>query len=250
MKRFSQVGPSGFKGYFPSDLSTYGVDDSIVRREMEYLAKAQCVVTEDFREEGLVDEDVVRLAPAGFSHLEMLSSIDYLAAVAEDTWFESEQAARKISDRIVSLGNQYQSSTALYNARDIVEFLRRMRERGAAASKAILERSEFEGLTDLSDAIKEVEQQEKAMTPAGWSEVAKRFPVGSLQKGIVVNIKNYGIFVEIEPGITGLIHRSHLPNGFQGFDIFALGESVKARVLSIESAKRRMEMAFVSEASA
>jgi hypothetical protein len=52
--KFSDAGPTGLKGYFPlremiSGLVAYGLDTNVIRREIEYLAKAKCVVTEDFR---------------------------------------------------------------------------------------------------------------------------------------------------------------------------------------------------------
>jgi hypothetical protein len=54
LKKFSQKGRTNLKGYFAikdviADLSIYGLDPDIIRREVEYLAKAQCIVTEDGR---------------------------------------------------------------------------------------------------------------------------------------------------------------------------------------------------------
>src|SRR5699024_1293477 len=43
-----------------------------------------------------------------------------------------------------------------------------------------------------------------------WEDIDKRYPVGSKHKGTVRNLTNFGVFVELEPGIDGLIHISDL----------------------------------------
>ena len=88
--KFSEAGPTGLKGYFPvrdliSELALYGLDPKAMQREIEHLAKARCIVTEDFRTDGISEEDLVRLAPAGFVHLELLGNANYWGAIAEDT---------------------------------------------------------------------------------------------------------------------------------------------------------------------
>lgn len=50
----------------------------------------------------------------------------------------------------------------------------------------------------------------KQTTPDPWKEIDKKYPVNSIVKGRVTNIQNYGIFVEIEQGIEGLIHVSEI----------------------------------------
>jgi small subunit ribosomal protein S1 len=43
-----------------------------------------------------------------------------------------------------------------------------------------------------------------------WKDVAQKYPVGSRVQGKVVSITNYGAFVELEPGIEGLVHISEM----------------------------------------
>ncbi len=110
--KFSQQGGVGLKGYFRiklliDELVLYGLEPSIIRRDVEYLTKARCIVTEDFRDEGLTEEDLIKLAPAGFVHLDLMSSVTYLAAIAEDTWFYTEPPARRVADRIQHIPNHY-----------------------------------------------------------------------------------------------------------------------------------------------
>lgn len=50
----------------------------------------------------------------------------------------------------------------------------------------------------------------KQLTPDPWQEILGRYPIGSVHKGIVRNIANFGVFVELEPGVDGLVHISDL----------------------------------------
>ncbi|MCU7611893.1 30S ribosomal protein S1 [Anaplasma capra] len=87
----------------------------------------------------------------------------------------------------------------------------------------------------------------KQLEESPWANVEERYPVDSIHKGIVTSIEDYGIFVELETGVEGLIHvsevswvRSHLPVN----QIFMRGEEVEAKVLSLDAAKNRMSLSI------
>ena len=50
----------------------------------------------------------------------------------------------------------------------------------------------------------------KQLDPDPWQELLQKCPVGSVHKGIVRNLTNFGVFVELEPGVDGLVHISDL----------------------------------------
>lgn len=50
----------------------------------------------------------------------------------------------------------------------------------------------------------------KQLTPDPWGTIADKYPVGSKHKGMVRNLTNYGLFVELEEGVDGLVHVSDL----------------------------------------
>ena len=50
----------------------------------------------------------------------------------------------------------------------------------------------------------------KQLTPDPWTDITKKYPVGSTHKGIVRNFTNFGVFVELEEGVDGLIYISDL----------------------------------------
>lgn len=78
-----------------------------------------------------------------------------------------------------------------------------------------------------------------------WQGLVERFPVGSRTKGRVTNITDYGAFVEIEPGIEGLVHVSEMSwtkkNVHPG-KIVSTSQEVEVVVLEIDLEKRRVSL--------
>ena len=85
----------------------------------------------------------------------------------------------------------------------------------------------------------------KQLTPHPWEDVDTKYPIESTIKGKVVSMTNYGVFVEIEPGVEGLIHVSemswtrHVRNPSE---LFSMGDEVDAMVLSIDSEERKISL--------
>jgi len=85
----------------------------------------------------------------------------------------------------------------------------------------------------------------KQLEPDPWDEIEEKFMVGSLQKGKVINITQFGVFVELEEGIEGLIHVSDLswtkvvrhPK-----ETVQKEENVEVRILEISREKRRIAL--------
>lgn len=70
-----------------------------------------------------------------------------------------------------------------------------------------------------------------------WEEIEEKYPAGTLVEGTIVNLLPYGAFIEIEPGIEGLIHISEMSwvrNVTDPSEIVKKGDSVKAIVLSVQ----------------
>lgn len=85
----------------------------------------------------------------------------------------------------------------------------------------------------------------KQLTPDPWENIEQKYPVGSRHKAKVRNFTNYGVFVEIEEGIDGLIHISDLswtkkikhPSEF-----VSIGDEIEVVVLEIDKANRRLSL--------
>ena len=78
-----------------------------------------------------------------------------------------------------------------------------------------------------------------------WDAVEASYPLGSAHKGRVTNITDYGAFVELEPGVEGLVHVSEMSwtkkNVHPG-KIVSTSQEVEVMVLEIDSAKRRVSL--------
>ncbi|MBN1259569.1 MAG: 30S ribosomal protein S1 [Anaerolineae bacterium] len=79
----------------------------------------------------------------------------------------------------------------------------------------------------------------KALTPDPWESVTERYDIGSLVEGKVSQIADFGIFVELEPGIEGLLHNSELLAAEQR-DELQSGARVLVKVIRIETDRRRI----------
>ena len=202
-------------------------------------------MTEDFRVESLSDDNLVRLAPAGFVHLDLLKSATYLAAIAEDTAFPTEEIAKRVTARIGALEDHYNIDTVIANARDVVGFFSEQRDKILSSLDAIIDRDIYEQLSDLSDIPEAINALERSVAGATWTSVAQRYPLGRNVMGTVVNVRDFGVFAELEPGITGLIHASRLPLGFANLGQFAYRERIIVQILGVYPVKKRVELAYV-----
>jgi len=85
----------------------------------------------------------------------------------------------------------------------------------------------------------------KQLTPDPWKNITERYPVGSKQTAVVKNMTNFGVFVELEEGIDGLIHISDLswskkinhPNEFT-----KVGETLDVVVLELDEENRKLSL--------
>ena len=85
----------------------------------------------------------------------------------------------------------------------------------------------------------------KQLTPHPWDEVEVKYPIGSVVKGTIVSLTNYGAFIEIEPGVEGLIHVSeiswtrHIKNPSEEY---SMGDEVEAKVISIDAEEKKISL--------
>jgi len=85
----------------------------------------------------------------------------------------------------------------------------------------------------------------KQMGDDPWMGVGRRYPTGTRMFGKVTNIADYGAFVELEPGIEGLVHVSEMDwtnKNVAPSKIVSLGDEVEVMVLEIDEDKRRISL--------
>lgn len=84
----------------------------------------------------------------------------------------------------------------------------------------------------------------KQLAPDPWTVLPEKYPTGTLVSGKIANIADFGIFVEIEPGIQGLVHISEIPheNGEAVLEKFKTGDQVEARVLEVKPDQKKIRL--------
>ena len=86
----------------------------------------------------------------------------------------------------------------------------------------------------------------KQTQPEPWSLVGEKYQVGDVLEGKVVQIKEYGAFVELEAGLDGLVHISEIANKRveNVFDELKVGETVNVKIMEIDPDKRRISLSI------
>ncbi len=78
-----------------------------------------------------------------------------------------------------------------------------------------------------------------------WTNVAGKYPIGTRVKGRVVSLTDYGAFVELEPGVEGLVHVSEMSWTHEvrhPSRVVAIGDQVEAAVLNVDPASRKISL--------
>jgi len=85
----------------------------------------------------------------------------------------------------------------------------------------------------------------KQLSSDPWTDITKKYPVGSKHSGIVRNFTNFGIFVELEEGIDGLVYISDLSWKVKvkhPSELFAAGDKIDVLVLELDSEARKLSL--------
>ena len=120
-------------------------------------------------------------------------------------------------------------------------------------TKKIMHPSEVVNVGDVVEAIvlslekgeEKISLGMKQLEVNPWEKVEKKYPVGTRIKGLIRNITDYGVFVEVEEGVDGLVHISDLSWSTRVNDpskIFKKGDEIEVVVLSIDSDNKKISL--------
>lgn len=98
---------------------------------------------------------------------------------------------------------------------------------------------------NINEDEKKISLGVKQLEKDPWEELLERYPIGSVHKGEIRNLTNFGVFVELEPGIDGLIHVSDLswtekvehPN-----EVVDKGQGIEIVILAVDFDNRRITL--------
>jgi small subunit ribosomal protein S1 len=86
----------------------------------------------------------------------------------------------------------------------------------------------------------------KQIQPDPWTTVAQRYPMGSRVTGKVVRLTDFGAFVELEPGVDGLLHISQMSSRSIGTpaDMVSVGDELTLLVIRVDPHERRIGLSL------
>ena len=100
---------------------------------------------------------------------------------------------------------------------------------------------------DFDDDKKRISLGLKQLTPRPWDVLPTGLSEGSVVKGKVVNIEDYGAFLEIQPGVEGLVHVSEITwanTPINAKEFFKLGDEHEAKVVTLDKDARKMSLSI------
>jgi small subunit ribosomal protein S1 len=163
------------------------------------------VLPEGVREGEIVKGKVVNIEDYG-AFLEILPGVEGLVHVSEITWANTPINAKEF----FKLQDEYQAK-----------------------------------VVTLDKNSRKMSLSIKQLTPDPWNEIESKFPVDSRHKGLVKNITPYGVFVELQPGIGGMIHISDL-SWLKRFnhpsEYTKVGEHIDIVILGIDKDNRKLQL--------
>ena len=85
----------------------------------------------------------------------------------------------------------------------------------------------------------------KQLAEDPWASVPSRYPVGNVITGTVTNVTDFGLFVEVEEGIEGLIHVTELGKKVKSpSELFKEGDAVQAKIIHVSADERRLGLSI------
>src|SRR5688500_3847483 len=100
---------------------------------------------------------------------------------------------------------------------------------------------------DFDDEKKRISLGLKQLTPHPWDILPANISEGSVVKGKVVNIEDYGAFLEILPGVEGLVHVSEITwanTPINAKEFFKLGDEYEAKIVTLDKDNRKMSLSI------
>ncbi len=86
----------------------------------------------------------------------------------------------------------------------------------------------------------------KQLTESPWTNIKDRYSVGTAVSGKVSNITEFGIFVQLEEGIEGLIHNSKIPDNFMKDNDISTGSMINAEIIMLDTNEQKIGLSLIN----
>lgn len=85
----------------------------------------------------------------------------------------------------------------------------------------------------------------KQLAPRPWNAAVEKYPIGTVIKGKVTSVTDFGVFVELEPGIEGLLHVSEISweeSRGQLLKAYSKGQEIEAKIIALDPEKEKLSL--------
>lgn len=194
-------------------------------------------------------DDKIKVVVTDFDKMKKRISLS-LKQLLPHPWEQIEEKYKigdKVSGRVVSL-TEYGAFIEIEKG---IEGLIHISE--MSWTQHISHPSQFVSMGQIVEAVilsldkneKKISLGMKQLTPDPWQELMKKYPVGSKHLGTARNLTNFGVFVELEPGIDGLVHISDLSwtkKIRHPGEVVKKNEKIEVVVLGVDTDQRKISL--------
>jgi small subunit ribosomal protein S1 len=101
---------------------------------------------------------------------------------------------------------------------------------------------------DFEESSERISLSLKATEPEPWKVAGEKYQVGEIIEGEVVRLVDFGAFIEIEPGLDGLVHISQISEAHvaKPSDVLQKGQKVEVKILDINVSEQRMSLSIAA----
>ncbi|MFN7943368.1 MAG: S1 RNA-binding domain-containing protein [Thermoanaerobaculia bacterium] len=155
------------------------------------------------------------------------------------------QVGSTVSGRVISLAD-FGAFVDLGGVEGLIHVSELKRTRVAHPNEVLAVGQEVSAkVVKLGSGSERISLSLRALEPDPWTGVSERFPAGGKFTGKILRKSDFGWFIEIEPGVEGLLHVSQLPPGMNADDPkLAAGESVEGWVREVDPLRKRVALAL------
>lgn len=235
---FSIKGYSSVKDLSES-VNEIGISQDKILSEVNYLVESNCIVTEDFKTEGIDWNTLIKITPSGEIHLDLSSNITYLSTVAEECLFDFDTADR-IRKRITLPDSHASYQNSLLTALDLYHSLVDIRDNYCAPFDNY-RHGQNDMAINLDNLREKLDSAKSRASEDPWFEADKRYPRGSTHSAVVQNKLSYGCFVDFYDGTSSRIKNQDII-----IDDFDIGDKVKVEILWVNTVEKKIGAKIVA----
>lgn len=219
-----------------------GIDGLLHNTELSWTK--QCLTAKECFEEGEEVEIIIKKIDVSKQRITLSRKLE------PNPW-ESIEQEYSIGRRITGYIRKLTKAGAYVETKDFDGLIRNLdiswTNRKVAARDYLKVDEEVEVvILEIDTSEQRVHLGFKQLQPNPWEQIEKKYSIGSVVKGHVQNIDNFGAFVEIEDGIDGFIHISELTDQEieKPEDAVSVGQELEMKVIQISSKDERIELSL------